>query len=421
MSSDQGGANEGRETHQGSSQPIVPPPPLSIPYAEFVALLAMLMAMTALSIDIMLPVLPEIAKAFGITTRNDQQLVIGSYLGGLALGQLLWGSVSDRLGRKGPLLFGLGVFMLGGIAAVWVSSFEHLTAARFLQGFGGAAARIVAVAVIRDHFSGRQMARVLSTVMMVFILVPVLAPSIGQAAAGLGSWRTTFHVLIGVGALAIVWAGLRLPETHDRTRTRLGAFASLRLVFTTRVTVAYAIAAGFMFGCLVTYISSAQQVFVDVFGLGTWFPVVFGAIASAIAVASFGNSRLVQRIGMRRLSHSALVAFTVVATTLAILAETAQPPLVVVAPLLAACFFLFGVIQPNFNAIAMHPVGQAAGTAASLIGAYTTAAGAIFGTLIARQFDGSVLPLSAGFALLGICALLTVFAVEGRSGMFRGE
>ena len=410
---------------RGSQHDAIPPPPapapLPISYAEFVALLATLMAMTALSIDIMLPVLPEIAKSFGITTPNNQQLVIGSYMGGLALGQLLWGSASDRLGRKSPLLVGLGVFIFGGIAAVWVTSFENLLASRFLQGFGGAAARIIAVAVIRDLFADRMMSSVLSTVMMVFILVPVLAPSVGQAAAGLGSWRTTFHVLIGVGALAIVWAALRLPDTHDRTKVRLGTFAALRLVFTTRVTVAYAVAAGFMFGCLVTYISSAQQVFVEVFGLGVWFPVVFGSIASAMAIASFTNARLVQRVGMRRLSHSALVAFTLVSSVLAVLAAVTQPPLVIVAPLLALCFFLFGVTQPNFNAIAMHPVGQAAGTAASLIGAYTTTAGAVCGTLIARQFDGSVLPLSAGFALLGICALLAVFAVEGRGGMFRGE
>ena len=242
MSRDQGGAQGGREAHATATPP---PPPLSISFAEFVALLATLMAMTALSIDIMLPVLPDIALTFGITAPNNQQLVIGSYMGGLALGQLLWGPLSDRFGRKAPLLVGLGVFIVGGVAAVLVTSFDLLLASRFLQGFGGAAARIVAVAVIRDLFAGRMMSRVLSTVMMVFILVPVLAPSIGQAAAGLGSWRTTFHVLIGVGALAIVWAALRLPETHDRTKVRLGTFVGLRLVFTTRVTMAYAIAAGF--------------------------------------------------------------------------------------------------------------------------------------------------------------------------------
>lgn len=410
-----------RPSDSGEISSTPAPPPLPISYPEFVALLATLMAMTALSIDIMLPVLPDIAAAFAVTTPNNQQLVVGSYMVGLALGQLLWGPLSDRWGRKPPLMFGLGVFIAGGLAAVSVSSFELLLAARFLQGFGGAASRGVAVAVIRDLFAGRAMSRVLSTVMMVFILVPVLAPSLGQGAAQLGGWRATFHVLIGVGAVAMVWAAFRLPETHDHRKARLGSVAGLALVLTTPVTVAYAVAAGFMFGCLVTYISSAQQVFVEVYRLGLWFPVVFGAVASAMAIASFTNARLVQRVGMRRLSHMALVAFTVVSSILALLAAVTQPPLVVVAPLLSTCFFLFGVIQPNFNAIAMHPVGQAAGTAASLIGAYTTAAGAICGSLIARQFDGTVLPLSAGFALLGICALVTVFAVEGRSGMFRGE
>jgi DHA1 family bicyclomycin/chloramphenicol resistance-like MFS transporter len=399
------------------------PPQLQLPFFEFIVLLAVLMAMTALSIDVMLPVLPEIGEAFKVATPNDRQLVVASYLVGLALGQLGWGPISDRMGRRTPLLIGLAIFVAAGVAALSVTSFNLLIAARFVQGLGGAAARIVATAIIRDLFSGRQMSRVMSTVMTVFILVPVLAPSVGQAVAQFGGWRATFLVLIGVGLLAIAWSGFRLPETRAAHGPAgpLGLRKAFRLVMGSRATVAYGVASGFTFGCLVTYISSAQQIFVDVFKLGPLFPIAFGAVASAMAFASFTNARLVQRIGMRRLSHSALVAFTLVASALAVIALLTEPPLIVVGPMLAGCFFLFGIVQPNFNAIAMQPVARAAGLAASLIGSYTTAAGAVVGALIARQFDGTVLPLSAGFAILGFCALMTVFAYEGASGMFRGE
>ncbi|HEX4892509.1 MAG TPA: multidrug effflux MFS transporter [Hyphomicrobiaceae bacterium] len=398
-------------------------PQLQLPFFEFIVLLAVLMAMTALSIDVMLPVLPDIGEAFKVTTPNDRQLVVASYLVGLAVGQLGWGPISDRLGRRPPLLIGLAIFVGAGVAALSVTSFNLLIVARFVQGLGGAAARIVATAIIRDLFSGRQMSRVMSTVMTVFILVPVLAPSVGQAVARFGGWRATFYVLIGVGLLAIAWSGFRLPETRATHGAAgpLGLRKALRLVLGSRATVTYGVASGFTFGCLVTYISSAQQIFVDVFKLGSLFPIAFGAVASAMAIASFTNARFVQRIGMRRLSHSALVAFTLVAGALALIALFTEPPLFVVGPMLGTCFFLFGIVQPNFNAIAMQPVARAAGLAASLIGSYTTAAGAIVGALIARQFDGTVLPLSAGFAILGFCALITVFAYEGASGMFRGE
>ena len=197
--------------------------------------------------------------------------------------------------------------------------------------------------------------------------------------------------------------------------------AGIRLVLGSPATRAYGLAAGLTFGCLVTYISSAQQVFVDIFGLGRLFPVAFGGIAVGIALASFTNSRLVQRLGMRRLSHTALVAFLGVSLLLAAIASVTQPPLIVVWPLLVSCFFLFGLMQSNFNAIAMQPVGKAAGTASSLLGFSTTTIGAILGSTIARQFNGTVLPLALGFVVLSSCALLAVAAHEGRDGLFRGE
>lgn len=393
---------------------------------EFIALMAWLMAMTALSIDIMLPALPDIGATFQIAADNDRQRVVIGYLAGLAAGQLLWGHVSDRLGRRIPLLAGLTIYVAASIAAIAAPGFGALILARVLQGFGGAAARTIGTAIVRDVFSGRDMARTMSFVMMVFIIVPMLAPSAGQALLQIGTWRWSFGALLAAGAIAMAWVAVRLPETRANFGTasaapplRIGA--SLKAVLSNPVTRGYGLAAGLMFGCLVSYISSAQQIFVDVYGVGKLFPLVFGAIAGAMAVAAFTNAQLVQRLGMRRLSHSALVAFMIVSSGMAILCYLGRPPLWQLMSLLALCFYLFALMQSNFNAIAMQPVGHVAGMASSLLGAFVTGAGVVLGGFIGRSFNGSPLPLAMGFAVLGICAFLTVLSVEGRNGLFRGE
>ncbi len=408
----------GKSAHTGGADKL---PQLPLPFGEFITLMALLMAMTAMSIDIMLPALPEIGEAFGVTAANDRQLVVGTYLLGFAVGQLFWGPVSDRFGRKAPLLAGLLIFAAGALAATLAGGFSQLLAARALQGFGGGAARSIATAIIRDLFVGRAMARVMSTVMMVFISVPILAPSVGQAVIRLGGWPATFYVLLLAAVVAATWSAFRLPETRSGQATAFSLPKAVLLVVGSSATRAYGAAAGLTFGCLVTYISSAQQVFGEVYGLGSLFPLAFGGIACAIALASFTNARLVQRLGMRRLSHTALVAFIAASLILSVTAALTRPPLWFVLTMLSVLFYLFGLMQSNFNAIAMQPVGQAAGTASSLLGAFTTAVGATLGVLIARQFNGTILPLATGFLVLSTCALVCVLAVEGRSGMFRGE
>lgn len=398
-------------------------PPL--PFREFISLLALLIALTALSIDIMLPALPDIGRSFGVAADNDRQMVVTGYLVGLAFGQLIWGHLSDILGRRVPLLVGLGIYVLGSIIALIAPSFLGLVVARACQGIGGAAGRTITTAIVRDSFSGRDMARTMSFVMMVFIIVPMLAPSVGQGLLHLGSWRWAFGALLLVGVVASIWVAVRLPETwkpHREGAARpLGVMASLKAVVTNSVTRGYGLAAGLTFGCLVAYISSAQQIFVDVYGLGNLFPVAFGAIASAMAVAALTNALLVRRLGMRRLSHTALVAFIAASTTLAGLCLLGRPPLAVLMGLLALCFYLFSLMQSNFNSIAMQPVGHVAGMASSLLGAFVTGAGVILGTIVGRSFDGTPLPLAVGFAALGICAFLVVLWVEGPRGLFRGE
>jgi MFS transporter, DHA1 family, multidrug resistance protein len=395
-----------------------------LPFREFITLMALLMSMTAMSIDIMLPALPDIGETLGVPDTGNLPLVVTVFMLGMAIGQLVWGPLADRFGRRRPLLLGLALFVLATTEAVTTQSFSQLLAARFLQGIGGSVGRIIVTAIVRDLFVGREMARVMSMVMMVFILVPILAPSVGQLIILVGTWRWLFAVLLGASLASLVWAWSRLPETRpplaSRARRRTIAEA-LALVLSNRVTFGYGIASGFVFGFLVAYIASSQQVFGAAYGLGRLFPFAFGSVASAIALASFTNSRLVRRLGMRRLSHTSLVAHLGLSTGLAVLGATAPLPLWVALGGMAGCFFLYGLILSNFNAIAMQPMGQAAGMAASLTGSYCTVSGAFFGTLIARQFNGTILPLFTGFAVLGLSALLSILVVEGRAGLFRGE
>ena len=396
-------------------------PRLKTSFAEFVGLTALLISLTAMSIDIMLPSLPQIGAAFAVGHANETQQVLTSYMVGLGVGQLVWGPLSDRFGRKLLLLLGLFVFVLGSLACLLAPTFGVMLAARMVQGFGGAAARVISIAIVRDLFAGRQMARVMSTVMTVFIAVPIFAPSVGQALAHVGNWRWIFYVLLGAGLIGMLWAGNRLSETARPGMASLGFVAGCLAVLRNRVTLGYTIAGGFMFACLVSYISSAQQIFVDVYELGTLFPVMFGALASSLAVASFTNARLVQRLGMRRASHTALIALIAVSLAMTLTAIAGRPPLLVFGPLMAGAFFCFGLIFANFNAIAMQPMAHVAGTAASLIGFFSTMTGASLGWFIGRMFDGTVRPISIGFLLLGIAALVCVLTVEGRNGLMKGE
>ncbi|MET0407507.1 MAG: multidrug effflux MFS transporter [Hyphomicrobium sp.] len=406
---------------QTASRADVPSMPLAISFVEFVCLTASLMAMTALAIDIMLPALPAIAASFGVANENDQQLIIILYMAGFAAGQIVFGPLSDRFGRKPILMVGLAVFVAGTIGALWASSFKMLLVARLVQGIGAASPRIIAVAVIRDLYAGRQMARVMSFAMMVFITIPVFAPSAGQALLHVGTWHWIFFVLLAMATVSAIWSGMRLPET---ARPALGEEPPMPLgqsfsaVILNPQTIGYGAAGGFMFGCVLAYVASAQQVFVDVFRIGDIFPIVFGAIASAIAVASFVNARLVGRLGMRLVSHTSLLVFIVLSVSLATAAAFGVAGFTAFAVAVGISFFLFGLIAPNFNAIAMEPQGHNAGMASSVVGAVGTAVAALAGGLVARAFDGSVFPIATGFALCSLIAGVIVLSVEGRAGLF---
>lgn len=385
-------------------------------FSEFVALMAMMMAMVALSLDIMLPALGVMGQDLGLAANNDRQLIITFYLMGFAVGQIFWGPLSDRFGRKMPLYAGMAVFIVGSILAAATETANAMLAARVFQGLGTGAPRIIGTAIIRDRFAGRGMARVMSFIMMVFLITPILAPSLGQLLLEFGSWRMLFMVLLVAGAINAIWLWLRLPETLSVDKrlplSRKRIITSIGISLTTRQTVGYMIGFGFMFGVLMSYIGSAEQLFVDVYRTGENFPLYFAAIASSTIVAAILNAKLVGRLGMRRISHIALLVIILLSAIMALSGFPKELPLWLFCIYMSSVFFCFGLIAPNFNALAMEYVGNIAGTASSLIGFYATGVGALFGFLVGQSFDGSIRPLMIGIAALSALTLVTVLITE---------
>ncbi|MBK1664471.1 MFS transporter [Rhodospirillum rubrum] len=393
-----------------------------IGFPEFVGLMAMLMALTALSIDVMLVALADISSDYFLADANDRQLVITAYLLGFAVGQPVWGPLSDRIGRKPVLIAGLVIYGLGCLGAMVSPSFETLLAARLVQGLGGASPRVMTMAVVRDRYAGSGMARVMSLLMMIFIIVPILAPTMGSAVMAFAPWHWLFGFMLVFDLIVLVWTLTRLRETHRPQRHLApslgGLLETLRVVVSNRQTVGYTVAFGFMMGSLMGYVGTAQQVFVEVYNEVELFPILFGAIASAIAAASIINARFVTRIGSRRMSHAALLGFVAIGLVTAAFGFPAKPPLVLFMAALGIQFFCFGLIGPNFNAMAMEPMGRVAGAASSFVGFYSTAASAFLGWAVGQQFDGSVRPLMMGFAGFGVLALVCVLITE-RGRLFR--
>lgn len=385
---------------------------------EFIALMALLMALNALAIDIMLPGLQEIGAALGVENENHRQYVISAYLIGFAFAQVLYGPISDRFGRRLPMFIGLGIYIAAALAAVLVPSFSVLLALRFLQGIGSAAMRVITISIVRDVFGGRAMAEVMSLIMMVFMVVPVLAPGIGQVVMIFGDWHLIFIFMAVIAAAITAWMYLRLPETlapeDVRPFTIRSIFDGFRIVLTNRVALCYTLASTFIFGALFGFINSAQQIYVGIYELGVWFPVAFAGVAAFMALSSFINARLVGRFGMRKLSHGALAGFITINLIWLLLTLSWNGPLpfALFFVLFAVSMFQFGWIGSNFNSLAMEPLGHVAGTASSVLGFMGTAGGAILGGAIGQAFDGTALPLVLGFFILSVIGLFFVLIAE---------
>jgi len=394
----------------------VPPRLLGMRKMEFIAMMAMLMALNALAIDIMLPGLQEIGATLGVESENHRQYVISAYLLGFAVAQLAYGPLADRFGRRTPMLVGLGIYIVAAFAGAIAPTFTSLLLMRFLHGIGSAATRVITVSIIRDVFGGRQMAEVMSLVMMVFMIVPVIAPGTGQIIMLFAEWHMIFVFMGLAGIVVTIWMAMRLPETLDPADQRpfnlRSIFQAFRVVLTNRVALCYTLASTFIFGSLFGFINSAQQVYVGIYDLGKMFPVVFAAVAAFMALSSYLNSRLVGRFGMRRLSHAALIGFAAVSAIWFILSLFGTIPFPLFLTLFALAMFQFGLIGSNFNSLAMEPLGHVAGTASSVLGFMGTAGGGAIGALIGQAFNGTTTPLALGFLSVSVIGLAFVLVAE---------
>ncbi|MCJ2037189.1 multidrug effflux MFS transporter [Methylobacterium sp. J-068] len=385
-----------------------------------------MMAVTAISIDNLLPAFPAIQARFGVPDANSLQLLVYVYMIGFGAAQIFYGPLSDTYGRRPILMAGLAIYVVGSGLAMVAPSFGWLLAARIIQGIGAASGRVLSTAIVRDRFAGREMASVMSLIMMVFLIVPMIAPAIGGAMLLLGSWVYVFVSMLALAGILFVWFAWRMPETLHPEFRRPFSFRAVAqavgLTFRNRVAVGYATALGLLTGCIMGYVGSAQQVFdTGLYHLGALFPLAFGLVAGSMGAATLVNARLVRRLGMRPLSHAGLSLFVVVAViqVVAGLAYHGHPPLALFLAILAANQFLISFAMPNFNALALQPLGEIAGTASSFLGFYTTILGAFCGYLIGQSFDGSVLPIGLGYAVLGALALAVVAWTE-RGRLFRG-
>ncbi len=394
-----------------------PAPHPGVHRREFVAFVAAIMAVNALGVDLMLPALPAIGRELGVVGANTTQWIVTAYLFGFGLGQLVYGPLADRYGRKPILLATLAGFVAASIFAASAATFPALIGARILQGLMSASTRVLSVAIVRDSYSGRRMARTLSLAQMIFFLVPILAPSLGQVLLGFGPWRMIFYALAIFAAVVLAWTSLRLPETLLPERRVPISLASLgyayRLTLTDRFSIGYALAGALTFGAIVAFVSSAQQLFVDVFDAGDRFTLLFAVCAFSMAVAAFLNSRLVERLGTRVISQAGL--FALIALSLAHIA-TARLGLETLWTFLffqALSMTCVGLCGSNFGAMAMQPVGHVAGTASSIQGFVTSIGAVAVGSTIGQAFDGTTLPLATGYLGVGVGALAVVWVVEG--------
>jgi MFS transporter, DHA1 family, multidrug resistance protein len=393
-------------------------------FAEFVSLIAAMMALTALGIDSMLPALPAIGESLGVTEPNHRQYVITSFLIGFAVAQLAYGPLSDRYGRRPVLGIALASYAVTSALAAISGSFTLLLIARALMGTAAAGARVVSVALVRDCYSGRAMARVMSLAFIVFMAAPIFAPSLGQLILFAGKWPLIFWAVAGISLLVLAWFWLRMPETLPETgRLSLSPGRVARdylLMLRDRHAVGYTLAIALVSGGLFGFIGSIQQIMAEVFGAGDLLAVVFPCVAATMALASFLNARLVMRVGMRRISHSALVVMVVLAAIHLGVALAGLEQLWLFIVLQALMMGCVGLSNANFSAMAMENMGEIAGTASSLQGFVTTLAGAVIGALIGQSFDGTTVPLYAGFLALGVAALAIV-AITERGRLFQAS
>ena len=386
---------------------------------EFVILASLMMSLLAFTIDAMLPALPLIGSELGVQNPNSRQLVISIIFLGLAVGQIFFGPLSDRTGRKPAIYAGYALFIAGALMSVLATSFPMMLFGRLMQGLGASGPRAVTLAMVRDRFGGRAMAQIMSYIITTIVLMPMLAPSLGQVIMNFFGWRAIFGSFVLFALITLSWFTLRIPETLAPDKR--ASFSINRIVSATieivkiRPALGYTVSAGLISGAFIGYLNSSQQILQEQFALGDLFPLAFAVIALSIGIATISNSRLVLRYGMRFLVRWSLYGILglALAALLLALVHAGQPPFWLFMAYIMLTFFCIGILFGNQNALAMEPLGDMAGIGAAIVGSLSTLISMPLGTIIGQSYNGTILPLIIGMLVLTGLAILVVRWAEG--------
>ena len=380
--------------------------------------MASMMSLVALSIDAMLPALTTIGQDLQVADPNDTQLVIAMIFLGMSIGLPFWGTLSDSMGRKPSVYMGFALFMVGCGLSYWAPTLTWLLVGRFLQGLGVAGPRVVVLALVRDQYAGKGMAKIMSFVMMIFILVPIVAPAFGQLVLAFASWRDIFLAIMVVGVAVVAWFAIRHPETlppEERGPMRWQKVGrALKEIFKSRVGLGYTVTSGLVMGAFLGFLNSIEPILKRQYGVGEDFALYFGILAFFIGLSTLLNSRLVDRLGMQRMTQSATVG--IILTALVFLAVRLfvidEFPLWLLLVYLFITLFSVGILFGNLSSLAMEPLGHIAGTGASVVSALGTIVGLPIGVVIGQMYDGNAIPMIAGFAIFNILSLVLMRWIE---------
>ena len=382
---------------------------------EMIVLMALLMSLQAFGIDAMLPALGQMASEMG-ASGNQRQFVIGAYFLGAGIGAFFPGAFADRFGRRPVLAIGLVSYIVISLACALVTDYDVLLALRLVQGISCAGLSVVPAAIVRDQVGGDRMARLMSLIMMIFLLVPILAPAVGQGIMYLAGWRAIFGAMAVAGLLVSIWVWARLPETlQESNKQDINVGTILRnmgTALTDRGAIGYVVGSALVFGSLFGFLNSSQQLISETFGMGNYFALIFGGAVVGMVLANFTNSRIVERFGARRVSHMALIAFIAVSVLQFISASQAQQPLGQFIVLMSLSMAMLGFIGANFSSIAMQPFFHIAGAASSAQTALRMSTGAILGAVIGGLYDGTARPLAVSMLSCALLALAVVLFSE---------
>lgn len=381
---------------------------------ELVLLLAVYTSIGALTIDLQLPAMPLILQSFGFSESNQQQWIITAYMLGFALAQIFYGPVSDSVGRKPVLLFGLSVYIFASVMCIVADSYFGFLAARALQGVGAAAARIMVNAITRDFYSGNEMAKITSLVMIIFIMVPVLAPTLGSLILWTGPWQHILYVFVGFGLLAFIWTVARLPESLNSRNKKPFNLVQIKTTFKAvikqPITMVFALVSGVIFSGFMAYLNSAEQIYSKIYAANHLFPYLFGIIALFFGVAAFINAKIVMKFGALKVTNWSMVLMVISTSMYLLVAMWFEgiPPLWSFVVMMIVVNVCIGLVYGNVMAIAMFPLGEHAGMGASVIGMVSALLAAGLGIMISQQLDLTIYPIVIGFFVTSLFAMLLV-------------